>query len=65
MVPAKHPHDDRSNAATSVSAAPARAWGGTQSTDHVLSAGRVVKVEADAGKITIEHRPICACTWNP
>ena len=45
-------------AATSVSAAPARAWDGTQSTDHVLSAGRVVKVEADAGKITIEHRPI-------
>jgi len=45
-------------AATSVSAAPALAWDATQSTDQVLSAGRVVKVEADAGKITIEHRPI-------
>lgn len=45
-------------AATSASAAPALAWDAAQSTEQVLSAGRVVKVEADAGRITIEHRPI-------
>jgi Cu(I)/Ag(I) efflux system periplasmic protein CusF len=45
-------------AATSASAVPALAWGAAQSTEQVLSVGRVVKVEADAGRITIEHRPI-------
>jgi len=44
--------------ATSTSVAPAPAWDAAQSTDQVLSAGHVVKVEADAGRITIEHRPI-------
>ncbi len=45
-------------AATSTSAAPALAWDAVQSTEQVLSVGRVVKVEADTGRITIEHRPI-------
>lgn len=45
-------------AATSATAAPALAWDAARSTEQVLSAGRVVKVDADAGKITIEHRPI-------
>jgi Cu/Ag efflux protein CusF len=46
-------------AATSASAVPALAWdAAAQPTEQVLSAGRVVKVEADAGRITIEHRPI-------
>lgn len=42
-------------AVPSASTAHALAWDGTE---HVLSAGQVVKVDADAGKITIEHRPI-------
>lgn len=29
-----------------------------QATDRVLSAGRVIKVDADGRKITIEHKPI-------
>lgn len=54
-------------AATGTSAATAVAWDSEQPngqsngrglSDEVLSAGRVVKVDADAGKITIEHRPI-------
>ena len=45
-------------AATGASAAPALAWDAVQSTEQVLSVGRVVKVDAGAGKITIEHRPI-------
>lgn len=46
-------------ASTSVAAAPALTWdAAAQSTDRILSAGRVVKVDADAGKITIEHKPI-------
>lgn len=45
-------------ASTSAFAAPASAWDAAQYTDQVLSAGRVVKVDADAGKITIEHKPI-------
>jgi Cu(I)/Ag(I) efflux system protein CusF len=40
------------------SAAPAPASDTTQPAEKVLSAGRVVKVEAEAGKITIEHKPI-------
>ena len=45
-------------AATSASAAPVLAWDAAPSTEQVLSAGRVVKVEPGAGKITIEHSPI-------
>lgn len=45
-------------ASTSAFAAPASAWDPVQYTDQILSAGRVVKVDADAGKITIEHKPI-------
>lgn len=45
-------------AAMIASAAPAPASDTTQSAEQVLSTGRVVKVEAEAGKITIEHRPI-------
>jgi Cu/Ag efflux protein CusF len=42
----------------SAAVAPALAWDAVHPTQQVLTAGRVVKVEADAGKITIEHRPI-------
>jgi len=45
-------------AATGASIASAPASDTTQPAQQVLSAGRVVKVDADAGKITIEHRPI-------
>ena len=45
-------------AATSAVAVPALAWDGTLSTGHVLSAGRVVKIDIDAGTIMIEHKPI-------
>lgn len=45
-------------AATGASIAPAPASDTTQPGQQVLSAGRVVKVDANAGKITIEHRPI-------
>jgi Cu(I)/Ag(I) efflux system periplasmic protein CusF len=44
--------------ATSAVAVPALAWDGTLSTGHVLSAGRVVKIDIDAGTIMIEHKPI-------
>lgn len=47
-------------AATSVSITPTLASDTMQPGQDVLSSGRVVKVDADAGKITIEHRPI----WN-
>jgi|LNAP01.1.fsa_nt_gb Cu/Ag efflux protein CusF len=39
-------------------AALALAWDTVRSTDEVLPIGRVVKVDADAGTITINHRPI-------
>jgi Cu(I)/Ag(I) efflux system protein CusF len=50
-------------AATSASSATALAWDAEQPNGRglsaeVLSAGRVVRVDADAGKITVEHRPI-------
>jgi Cu/Ag efflux protein CusF len=45
-------------AVASASTAPARAWDGAHSSEHVPAIGRVVKVDADAGKITIEHKPI-------
>ncbi|MBN9088059.1 MAG: copper-binding protein [Reyranella sp.] len=45
-------------AATSAVAAPALAWDVAGSTEQGLSSGRVVKVDADAGMITIEHKPI-------
>jgi len=43
---------------------PARAWhvadadDDTLSTGRIMSAGRVVKVDAAAGQVTVEHRPI-------
>jgi Cu(I)/Ag(I) efflux system protein CusF len=46
-------------AATSASSAPALAWNAPQSAEPAVPyAGRVVKVDADAGKMMIEHRPI-------
>lgn len=44
--------------AAGASTAPAFAWDTGQAIDRPLSAGRVIKVEAASGKITIEHRPI-------
>lgn len=41
--------------ATSVFAVPVLAW---DASEQILSAGRVVKVDRDAGKIAIEHKPI-------
>jgi len=29
-----------------------------QASDRILSAGRIIKVDAEGGKITIEHKPI-------
>lgn len=45
-------------AATGASAPPAWAWDAAQPGERTLFAGRVVKIDADAGKIAIEHRPI-------
>lgn len=45
-------------AATGAVALPALAWDASLSGERVLSAGRVVNVDTDAGKITIEHQPI-------
>lgn len=45
-------------AATSTIAAPTLAWDASLSGERVLPAGRVVKVDRDAGKIAIEHKPI-------
>ena len=45
-------------AATSAFAVPALAWDARLSAERVPSAGRVVNVDIDAGKITIEHKPI-------
>ncbi|MBY0320279.1 MAG: copper-binding protein [Reyranella sp.] len=45
-------------AATSAVAVPALAWDAGLSGERVLSAGLVVKVDSDAGKIAIEHKPI-------
>jgi Cu/Ag efflux protein CusF len=45
-------------AAASAVAAPALAWDGALLREHVLSAGRVVNVDIDAGRIMIEHKPI-------
>ena len=45
-------------AATSAVALPALAWDASLSGERVLSAVRVVNVDTDAGKITIEHKPI-------
>ncbi len=44
--------------AVGASTAPAFASDAGQALDRPLSTGRVVKVEADSGKITIDHRPI-------
>lgn len=44
-------------AVTSAVALPALAWDAGPSGERVLSAGRVVNVDSDAGKIAIEHRP--------
>lgn len=45
-------------AATSAVALPALAWDASLSGERVLSVGHVVNVDTDAGKITIEHKPI-------
>ncbi len=45
-------------AATSAIAAPTLAWDASLSGERVLPAGRVVKVDSDAGKIAIAHKPI-------
>lgn len=45
-------------AATSAVALPALAWDANLPGERVLAAGRVVNVDIDAGKITIEHKPI-------
>ena len=45
-------------AVTSAVALPALAWDASLSGERVLSAGRVVNVDTDAGKIAIEHKPI-------
>jgi Cu(I)/Ag(I) efflux system protein CusF len=45
-------------AVASASAAPALAWDAVHPTGEVVPIGRVVKVDTDAGKITIEHKPI-------
>lgn len=45
-------------AATSAVAVPALAWDARLSGERVLSAGRVIKVDTDSGKVTIEHKPI-------
>lgn len=45
-------------AATSAIAVPTLAWDAGLSGERVLSAGHVVNVDTDAGKITIEHKPI-------
>lgn len=45
-------------AATSAIAVPTLAWDASLSGERVLSAGRVVKVDSDAGKVAVEHKPI-------
>lgn len=45
-------------AATGAVALPALAWDASLSGKQVLSTGRVVNVDTDAGRITIEHKPI-------
>jgi Cu(I)/Ag(I) efflux system protein CusF len=45
-------------AVASASTAPALAWDAARPTGEVLPIGRVVKVDAGAGRITIEHKPI-------
>ena len=45
-------------AAATAAAMLALAWDAAQATEGVPSVGRVVKVEANAGRITIEHKPI-------
>lgn len=45
-------------AATSAPAAPALAMEAMRPIGESLASGRVVKVDTDAGEITIEHRPI-------
>ncbi len=52
------PHDYRFEVTRVASSAPALAWNAPQSIEQMAYAGRVVKVDADAGKIMIEHRPI-------
>jgi Cu(I)/Ag(I) efflux system periplasmic protein CusF len=44
--------------AASSSARSVLGWDAGQPNDRVLFAGRIVKLDADAGKITIEHMPI-------
>lgn len=45
-------------AVTSVIALPALAWDASRPGERVLSAGRIVNADPDAGKITVEHKPI-------
>jgi Cu(I)/Ag(I) efflux system protein CusF len=45
-------------AAATAAAAPTLASDTVQATERVPSFGRVVKVEANAGTITVEHKPI-------
>lgn len=45
-------------AATSAVAVPALGWDVSLSGERVVSAGRVVNVDTDSGKVTIEHKPI-------
>lgn len=45
-------------AAASASTVPALAWNAAQADGRMLSAGRVINVDTEAGKITVEHKPI-------
>jgi len=45
-------------AAATAAATPTLAWDTVQATERVPSVGRVVKVDASAGMITVEHKPI-------
>lgn len=45
-------------AAASLAAIPALAWDAGRPNEWVLFAGSVVKVDIEAGKITLQHRPV-------
>lgn len=45
-------------AAASLAAMPAPAWDAGRPNEWVLFAGTVVKVDTEAGKITLQHRPV-------
>jgi Cu(I)/Ag(I) efflux system protein CusF len=52
-------------AATAVTSAPASAMEAIRPTGEVLASGRVVKVDVDAGRITIEHKLIWRFYMEP